>query len=140
MQAFESSHGQLREYLPVHHHSFIDILESVNEVYTISLETVVNKGRKKITEKFKKLWKVAMEKHGITMPLKVHIISHHLSDYFELTGTTLRKVSDQVVEAAHHKVKSFFESSPNYNHQNKTTLASGEATLAGIVHFKSVNI
>ena len=39
-----------------------------------------------------------------------------------------------------HKVKSFFESRPNYNHQNKTTLASGEATLAGIVHFNSVNI
>ena len=81
-----------------------------------------------------------MVKWGITMPLKVHIICHHLSDYFELTGKTLRKVNDQVVEASHHKVKVFFESRPNYNHKDKTTLASGEATLAGIVHFNSVNI
>ena len=37
----------------------------------MSLETVVNKDHKQITEKFEKLWLVAMEKHGITMPLKV---------------------------------------------------------------------
>ena len=64
----------------------------------------------------------------------------HLSDFFTTTGQTLRKVNDQVVEAAHHKVKMFFESRPNYNHQNKETLSSGEATLAGIIHFNSINI
>ena len=81
-----------------------------------------------------------MVKFGITMPLKVHIICHHLSDYFEMTGKTLRKVNDQIVEAAHHQVTKFFEARPNYNHHNKATEASGEATLAGITHFNSVNI
>ena len=53
---------------------------------------------------------------------------------------TLRRVNDQVVEASHHKVKQFFESRPNYNHKNKETEASGEATLRGIVHFNAFNI
>ena len=76
----------------------------------------------------------------IHLPLKVHIISHHLSDYFDLTGKTLRKVNDQVVESAHSKVRKFFDAHPNYNHKIKTSEASGDATLAGIVHFNTNSI
>ena len=72
--------------------------------------------------------------------LKVHIIAEHLSEYFELTGRTLLKSSDQFVEAAHHKVKAFFDTRSNYNHKEKVSVESGEATLAGVVHFNSINI
>ena len=48
-----------------------------------------------------------MVKYGITMPLKVHIICHHLSDYFSLTGKTLRKVNDKVVESAQQNKEVF---------------------------------
>ena len=81
-----------------------------------------------------------MHSFGITMPLKCHIIADHLSDYFNIHGKTLKKVSDQVVEASHHKVKFFFESRPNYNYKEKESKESGEATLAGIIHFNSINI
>ena len=132
--------SELRNFLPQHLHCFVDILDSVNEVYTISLETVVNKQHKVITSMFEQRWLVAMANFGISMPLKVHIICHHLSDYFQLTGQTLRRVNDQVVEASHHKVKQFFENRPNYNHKNKETEASGEATLRGIIHFNAFSI
>ena len=121
-------------------HCFVDILEGVNEVYTISFAKDVNVEHQRITARFERLWIVAMDKHGITMPLKVHIICHHLSDFFELTGKTLRRINDQVVEAAHHKVKVFFENRPNYNHQNKESLASGVATLAAIAHFNAFQL
>ena len=81
-----------------------------------------------------------MKTFGINMPLKVHIICEHLSDFFDLYGKTLRKVSDQVVESAHHKVKTFFQSHPNYNHKEKESVESGEATLSGIIHFNTLNI
>ena len=132
--------NELREYLSEDLHCFVDILESINLVYTISFQQGVDPNHQKITAQFEKLWTVAMNKFEITMPLKVHIICHHLSDFFTTTGQTLRKVNDQVVEAAHHKVKMFFEARPNYNHQNKETLSSGEATLAAIIHFNSINI
>ena len=77
---------QLREYLPENLHCFVDILESINEVLTISFQTLVNPNHKQVTETFEKLWKIAMVDYGINMPLNVHIIFHHLSDYFELTG------------------------------------------------------
>ena len=118
----------------------MDILESINQVYTISFQEGVDPNHTAITKQFETLWIIAMEKFSITMPLKVHIICHHLSDFFTFTGKTLRKVNDQVVEASHHKVKMFFEARPNYNHQNKETLSSGEATLAGIIPFNLINI
>ena len=132
--------NELRDYLTEDLHCFVDILDSINLVYKISFQQGVDPNHHKITAQFEKLWTIAMDKFSITMPLKVHIICHHLSDFFTTTGQTLRKVNDQVVEAAHHKVKMFFESRPNYNHQNKETLSSGEATLAGIIHFNSINI
>ena len=62
-----------------------------------------------------------MEDFGLTMPLKVHIIVDHLSDYFELEGSTLRHTNDQFIEVCHAKVKKFFENHPNYNHKDKSS-------------------
>ena len=81
-----------------------------------------------------------MMKFSITMPVKVHIIIHHLSDYFEMTGNTLRNSTDQVVEAAHHKIKQFLDNHPNYNHLDKATEEYRMAVLAAIIHFNSNNL
>ena len=72
----------LREYLTEDLHCFVDILESINQVYTISFQEAVAPNHKEITKQFETLWLIAMEKFTITMPLKVHIICHHLSDYW----------------------------------------------------------
>ena len=85
-------------------------------------------------------WCSLMTSYGLTMPVKVHIICEHLSEYFELTGKTLLKSSDQFVESAHYKVRAFFDTRSNYNHKEKISVESGEATLAGIIHFSSINI
>ena len=47
---------------------------------------------------------------------------------------------NQVVEAAHHKVKTFFDLRPNYNHKEKESIEAGEATLAAVIHFNSNNL
>ena len=81
-----------------------------------------------------------MQTFKITMPVKVHIIIHHLSDYFIETNETLRNSTDQVVEAAHHKVKKFFDTHPNYNHLDKSTEEYGVAILSDVKHFNSNNL
>ena len=48
--------------------------------------------------------------------------------------------SDQFVEAAHHKVKHFIESHPNYNHVDKSTEEYGQAILSCVAHFNSNNL
>ena len=130
----------LRAFLPVELHPFVDTLDKIKGIYKISHAKSVDPNHKAITGEFKKQWISLMTTFGIHMPVKVHIICEHLSEYFDLTGQTLRKVSDQVVESSHHKVKSFFESHPNYNHKEKESKESGEATLAGVSHFNSINI
>ena len=46
-----------------------------------------------LIENFEEQWNVLMDEHGETMPLKVHIFVHHLSDYFDEAGKTLRTTS-----------------------------------------------
>ena len=96
--------SQLREYIPQELYCFVDILEGVNEVYTISFAKDVNIEHQRITARFERLWIIAMDKHGITMPLQVYIICHHLSDFFELTGKTLRRINDQVVVCTYKNI------------------------------------
>ena len=128
----------LRLYLPEDLHSYVDALESIKIIYKIATAKEVDPDHRNIIEKFEEQWKVLMDEHGETMPLKVHIIVHHLSDYFDEAGKTLRTTSDQFVEAAHHKVKHFIDSHPNYNHVDKSTY--GQAALAGVTHFNSNNL
>ena len=130
----------LRMYLPQDLHSYVDALESIKNIYQIATAKEVDPDHRVIIENFNEQWKVLMNDHGETMPLKVHIIVDHLSDYFDEAGKTLRTTNDQFGEAAHHKVKHFIDSHPNYNHIDKTTDEYGEAALAAVTHFNSNNI
>ena len=95
---------------------------------------------REVIAEFGDSWLVLMENFQVTMPVKVHIILHHLSDYMEQTNKTLFNASDQVGEAVHHSVKKFIESHPNYNHVDKSTDEYGEDILLGIKHFNCNNI
>ena len=130
----------LRLHLPQDLHCYVDALESIKNIYQIATAKEVDPDHKEIIANFEQKWKVLMSNHGETMPLKIHIIAHHLSDYFEEAGKTLRTTNDQFGEAAHHKVKHFIDSHPNYNHTDKSTDEYGEAVLAGVTHFNSNNI
>ena len=130
----------LRMILPQNLHSYVDALESIKKIYQIATAKEVDPNHREIIENFNDEWKVLMDVHGETMPLKVHIIVHHLSDYFEETGKTLRTTSDQFVEAAHHKVKHFIEAHPNYNHTDKSTEEYGQAILSCVTHFNCNNL
>ena len=122
-------------------HPFVTTLERLNDVYRIAYAKDVDSNHVEIIEQFELTWLDIMKPpYNTTMPLKIHIIVHHLSDFFVLTGTTLRKVSDQVIESAHHKVKTFFDLRPNYNHKEKESVESGKATLAGVIHFNANNL
>ena len=102
-------------------------------------QTVEIDHREKI-ELFRNTWLTLMRDHGQTMPLKVHIILEHLSDYFEQEGKTLRRTNDQFIEACHSKVRKFFETHPNFQHKDKSSDTYGDAILKAIIHFNSYNL
>ena len=130
----------LQACLPVRLHTFVDALRQIAIVYKISTAEAVVNNHREIIQNFKGTWIKLMEDFGLTMPLKVHIIVDHLSDYFELENLTLRHTNDQFIEACHAKVKKFFENHPNYNHKDKSSDKYGEAILAAIVQFNSNNL
>ena len=99
----------LQGCLPQRLHTFVEALRQVAIVYQISTATSVVSNHREILQNFKHTWITLMEDFGLTMPLKVHIIVDHLSDYFELEGSTLRHTNDQFIEVCHAKVKKFFE-------------------------------
>ena len=76
----------IRRSLPAELHSYVDALESLKTIYQMATAKEVDPDHRILIENFEKQWKVLMDDHGETMPLKVHIIVDHLSDYFEEAG------------------------------------------------------
>ena len=130
----------LQALLPQRLHTFVEALRQVAIVYQMSTANSVVSNHREILQNFKHTWITLMAEFGLTMPLKVHIIVDHLSEYFELEGSTLRNTNDQFIEACHAKVKKFFENHPNYNLKDKTSEKYGEAIHAAIVQFNSNNL
>ena len=80
-----------------------------------------------------------------TEPLQCTQCSKSFSSNFNLTRHVNSK--HQIVEVIEKEKVGFmildtptFESRPNYNHKEKESVESGRATLAGVVHFNSLNI
>ena len=130
----------LREFLPQDLHTFVDALEQVKEIYRMAPAQTVEIDHREKIELFRNTWLTLMRDHGQTMPLKVHIILEHLSDYFEQEGKTLRRTNDQFIEACHSKVRKFFETHPNFKHKDKSSDTYGDAILKAIIHFNSYNL
>ena len=63
----------------------------------------------------------------------------HLEDYFELTGRTLLRDTDEVVEATHSKIR-IFEEIHGYKITNKNTLNHKVKQHKSAVHFNSLNL
>ena len=130
----------LRDFLPQQLHTFVNALEQIKDIYRMAHATTVEIDHREKIELFRNTWLTLMRDHGQTMPLKIHIILDHLSDYFEMEGKTLRNTNDQFIEACHSKVRKFFDNHPNFNHKDKSTDKNGNAILTAIVHFNSNNL
>ena len=68
--------------IPPNLHPFVDALEHINIIYTISLAMNVAPNHREVTRQFEDTWRLLMREFNVTMPLKVHIIISHLSEYF----------------------------------------------------------
>ena len=115
-------------------------LKQVKEIYRIAHATTVEVDHREKIELFRNTWPTLMHDYGQTMPLKIHLILDHLSDYFEMEGKTLRNTNDQFIESCHAKVRKFFDNHPNFKHKDKSTDKYGKAALAAVVHFNSNNL
>ena len=70
---------------------------------------------------------------------KLHIIFEHLPEYFEMTGKTLRRKTDQTVETTHSKLDKFIKKH-NYQIRDVNSEKSDEDLSRAINHFNSYNL
>ena len=101
------------------HSLFIEHLRNINLLHTLvnshdlrleMIKDVIGKMR----ENFLKLH----EKFEMSETLKLHIIFAHYLEYFEQTGHTLLKYTDEVTEAVHSQLR-MFEERHYYKRNNK---------------------
>ena len=94
-----------------------------------TIEAVIAKMRKnflKLHQKFK-----------MSETLKLHVIFSHYLEYFQLTGHTLLKYTDEVTEAVHSQLR-MFEERHQYKRNNKESDGHAKAQHNCIVFFNSV--
>ena len=75
----------------------------------------------------------------LSQTLKMHIICDHYEDYFELTGESLLKVSDEITESVHSRYR-LFEERHGYVCNMKGTPGHSRKQQKSIVHYNSLNI
>ena len=73
------------------------------------------------------------------MPLKMHIIVHHYRDYFEQSGETLLKYTDEFTESMHSQLRQF-EESHHYKKLKFECESHAEAQNKSIVHINSLKL
>ena len=56
-------------------------------------------------EEFKDAFENVHQLFGISETFKIHVISHHYSDYFKMTGKTFTETNGEHHEALHHTLK-----------------------------------
>ena len=85
------------------------------------------------------VFKQLQQHFDISMPLKMHIIVHHCRDYFEQSGETLLKYTDEFTESMHSQLRQF-EESHHYKNLKFECETHAEAQHKSIVHINSLNI
>ena len=107
--------------------------------YEISHQKEVNPNHREIINKFEMSMMKLHEKFAVPITPKLHIVFEHLSEYFEMSGKTLRKKTDQTVEATHSKFDNFIRAH-NYKIRDVESEKAGEYLLKAVKHFNSYNL
>ena len=78
-----------------------NVLNSLSEIDKLCNEPELDPNFHAKIANLKRAWNVLVKTHKVTTPNKIHIILDHLGDYFESSGETFYKKSDQTIESVH---------------------------------------
>ena len=99
--------------------------------HTLSLDTI-----KAVIAQMRRTFIKLLTTFHMSESLKLHIIFSHYVEYFELTGHTLLKYTDEVTEAVHSQLR-MFEERHQYKRNNKESTGHAIAQHNCTVFFNS---
>ena len=85
----------------------VNYLRNIRELYALCVAKNLTEDYDMVIQKYKESFLVLYHNDKIKLPMtvKVHVIVHHLADYFRMTGMTLRSTSAAYCETTHQKLR-----------------------------------
>ena len=116
----------------IEHLRNINLLHTLVNSHTLSLDTI-----KAVIAQMRRTFIKLHTTFHMSESLKLHIIFSHYVEYFELTGHTLLKYTDEVTEAVHSQLR-MFEERHKYKRNIKESTGHAIAQHNCTVFFNSV--
>ena len=83
----------------------INYLKNLRELHRVCLENEIDPDYKLILDDFENNFNHLYENIELNMTLKVHVILHHFTQYFELTNSTMKDTNGEFVETLHSSLR-----------------------------------
>ena len=80
---------------------FKNVLLKLKNLHFVCNSEILPCSYTKVIDEFTSAWFKLKKKYFISTPPKIHILIHHLEDYFDETQLSLLKTTDEVVESFH---------------------------------------
>ena len=80
------------------------VLSNLRNLHIVCNSDYLPHNYTEVLDKFSSSWCNLRNKFNISTTPKIHIILHHLEDYFDGTELTLKKCTDELVESMHQFV------------------------------------
>ena len=94
---------------------------------------------KAVINHFSNKWFILSDKFKLSTSPKCHIIIDHLQEYFDATGLSLVKTSDQLIENMHQFVHKMMSRS-NYYIKHVENPRHGQLLFKAVQHLNCMNI
>ena len=125
--------------IPQEYREFQDALHSLNELNRMISQEVLPDNYTAVINSFSNKWYILADKFRLSTPPKLHIIIDHLQEYFDATGLSLVKTSDQLIENMHQYVHKMMSQS-NYYVKHVENPHHGILLFRAVQHLNCMNI
>jgi hypothetical protein len=119
---------------------FKDVFLAIRDLHEVCNAQVLSCNYPKVIDNFRTAWfKLTNEYPNVSTTPKIHIILHHLEDYFDETNMTLIKATDELVENMHQYLHKRLMRS-NYLVKDLSNPNQGHRLYRAVRHLNSYNI
>ena len=87
--------------IPPHLQAFSQALKKLKTLNMLVNSKSLPYNYDKVIDEFTNAWSELSTKFSVPVTPKIHIICDHLADYFDITGNSLRNVTDELTEVMH---------------------------------------
>ena len=117
---------------------FQNILYEIKKMHKLCNEDFLPWNYQKIIDDFRQEWYNLTDAFEVSTIPKIHILLHHVEEYFDLTNATLKRTTDELCERIHQDLNKRLLRSMYYGKDVKNP-KQGSILYQGIHNFNTYN-